>query len=294
VYICHLDESGVVDTVPTSSHYVLLGLAIPAVTWRDKDRSVSQLAQHHRIGGCEIHAAWMARRYPEQERVPGFDKMSDQERRRAVQRERKADLVKAQLRGVKAVRSLARNYKLTEPFVHMSHEERLSVLRSLADLVGQWDDARIFAEAHDKASARRGAPERILDDAFEQVVSRFHHFLDKKKATVGILVHDSNQTTQKHLTAMMRRFHDSGTLWTAIPKIAETPLFVDSSLTSMVQVADLCSFAVRRHFEKGESDLFDRFYDRFDRLGNGKLVGLRHFTGRRRCGCRACRDHGRE
>ncbi|MDB4950259.1 MAG: hypothetical protein JWM27_2908 [Gemmatimonadetes bacterium] len=48
----------------------------------------------------------------------------------------------------------------------------------------------------------------------------------------------------------------------------------------------------RRHFENAEADLLDRFYGRFERA-QGKLVGIRHYTGKQACGCRVCVDHGR-
>ncbi len=69
-------------------------------------------------------------------------------------------------------------------------------------------------------------------------------------------------------------------------------MFVDSSLTSMIQLADLAAFATRRFIERGERELFDPLYARFDRKGS-TLVGARHYTGRSRCTCRICEDHGR-
>ena len=46
----------------------------------------------------------------------------------------------------------------------------------------------------------------------------------------------------------------------------------------MVQVADLVAYATRRFFDNGETDLFDRFYSRYDRTPGGLLVGLRHLA----------------
>jgi hypothetical protein len=108
----------------------------------------------------------------------------------------------------------------------------------------------------------------------------------------GLLVQDNNQTVSARLTAMMRNFHSVGTMWTDIDRIIETPLFVDSSLTSMVQMADVCAYATRRFFENYETDLFDRIYDRFDRAA-GRVVGIRHYTGVVQCTCRVCVDHRR-
>ena len=120
-----------------------------------------------------------------------------------------------------------------------------------------------------------------------------HHYLEAKDIPVAIIVQDQNRAASKHLTDLMRRFHAQGTFFTKIPRLVETPLFVESGLTSMVQVADLCAYAVRRFFENGETDLFDRIYGRFDRKPSGTLVGLRHYTGDVTCSCRVCKDHGR-
>ena len=53
----------------------------------------------------------------------------------------------------------------------------------------------------------------------------------------------------------MKRFHQQGTLWTEIKHIIETPLFVDSQLTSLVQIADPCAYSLRRYLENSETEL---------------------------------------
>src|SRR2546422_3328952 len=44
-----------------------LGLAIAAETWKAKDREVSQILTKYELTGQEVHAAWLARRYPRSE-----------------------------------------------------------------------------------------------------------------------------------------------------------------------------------------------------------------------------------
>ena len=73
---------------------------------------------------------------------------------------------------------------------------------------------------------------------------------------------DDNETVKRKHTQRMRDFHRKGTLWTSIERIIETPLFVDSQLTSMVQIADLCSYSLRQFVEKGETTLFNKIYAR--------------------------------
>jgi len=292
MYICYLDESGNVERRGTTPYFVLLGLAIPASSWKAKDREIQTVLNRHNLYG-EIHTAWMVRRYPEQERVSGFPGLAPDDRRAVTLRERKADLAKAAMRGTKAVKALAKNYRKTEPFIHLTHAERVEAVRAVADTIRGWNDATLFADAQRKAAHDPNAQDqRILDFAFEQVVTRYHHLLVRQGIEVGIIVQDQNDTAALRLTRLARRYHRGGTAYSTIDRIVETPLFVDSELTLLVQMADLCSYAVRRFFENSETDLFDRIYPRFDRLGT-KLVGLRHYTGSAQCTCRVCVDHGR-
>ena len=84
MHICYLDESGTSEVGANTTHFVLLGVAIPADSWKEKDRGITQIKQRFDIEGDEIHTAWIVRDYPEQRRVPGFEAMSYAERRRAV------------------------------------------------------------------------------------------------------------------------------------------------------------------------------------------------------------------
>jgi hypothetical protein len=132
VYIASLDESGVVEPSGTT-HFVLVAFAIPAARWKDSDARLQMIKAKHRLADHEVHTAWLLRRYPEQDRIADLDKMSDPERRAAVKRERKIDLGKASLRGEKAVNELAKNYKKTEAYVHLTHAERVALVRDFAD-----------------------------------------------------------------------------------------------------------------------------------------------------------------
>lgn len=293
MYIAYLDESGVPENANTS-HFVLLGLAIRAEAWRGKDVSITDLKVRHRLGTAELHAGWMARRFSEQERIAGFDQMGETDRRAAVVKERRIDMRAAAARSRKAAMDLAKNHRKTEPYIHLTRAERMDALRDMADRIGTWDDAFIFADAQYKAASYpRITPEKIFDFAFMQVVTRFNTFL-VNAGDFGMLVQDRNDTSADRLTYLMRSFHRDGTEWAdEIKQIVETPLFVESALTSMVQLADICSYATRRFFENQETDLFDRIYPRFQRW-NQKLVGLRHFTGKDHpCDCRVCIDHVR-
>jgi hypothetical protein len=302
MFCCYLDESGTPEVGAQTSHFVLLGLAIPAHTWHSKDAAVGAVKRRcHLSDDTEIHTGFMARRFPEQEHVAGLEAMSYPDRRTAVATARKNELIRIAATGTPdQLKQRKKQFAKTDAYIHLTFTERHTCLEMLADEVRTWGDARIFGAAIDKRRYARTVP--IFDYAFEQLVSRFHTFLNIKahlsgeddpairthrSVNMGLLIEDNNETVEKRLTELMRRFHTHGTLWQVIDRIIETPLFVDSSLTSMVQVADLCAYAVRRFFENGERNLFDRIVSRIDRRGT-ELAGLMHYTGGVTCTCEVC------
>jgi len=298
LYFCYLDESGVPEDACTT-HFVLVGLAIPASDWKAIEARIRSLKSQYGVDGDEVHTAWIARRYVEQERIDNFETLIQQDRRLAVEPLRQQHLLRLAASGTrKQLESAKKNYRKTEPYIHLTRDERVTLLQKLADMVGQWQEARLFAEAIDKQEAySKPHHSPPFEFAFTELVQRFEYFLRNRgkhlqQDLLGVLVQDNNQTVARRLTDLMLRFHRQGTRWTNIDHIVETPLFVDSQLTAMVQMADLCGYAIRRYYENDETDLFDRIYPRFDRTAQG-VVGIRHFTARG-CACRVCHDRQRE
>lgn len=294
VRICYLDESGTAELTGGTSHFILLGLSIQGETWKSKDNEITMIKRRFGLERAEIHSGWLTRRYLEQERTPNFETLGVAERREAVQRARDEFLVKkAALRGPASVQEDRKNFKKTVPYIHLTLAERSELLRQVAEAVGRWDDCRLFAECTDKRSFRGLPPQTPpYEEAFTQLVTRFHRFLEGQVPPEhGLLVQDHNETVARRLTELMRIFHERGTRWTdQIRLLVETPLFVDSQLTSMVQVADVCAYATRRYCEKRETELLDYLFPKFHQVGN-RLVGIRHYTGPQRCTCRICSLH---
>lgn len=304
MYFCYLDESGTPQLGAQTSHFILLGLAIPAAAWHEKDRRVNVIKARYALKDVEVHTGYIARRFPEQEHIPKFEQMDSIQRRAAMEMARKNSLIKAAaLKTGDQLKALKKLYAKSADYIHLTHAQRTQLLQELADEISSWNDTRLFAEAVDKATMPPNAD--IFEKAFEQVVTRFHTFLVKWESgrvnqggsvsatsvhNFGLLIQDNNQTVAKNITALMRRFHVQGTLWARVERIIETPLFVDSSLTSMVQMADLCAYATRRFFENGEGDLFNRIFGRFDKA-SGKIVGIRHYVGATICKCKVCDAH---
>jgi hypothetical protein len=259
VYICYVNKSDALQNVVDASHFVLAGLAIPAVQWKELEAKIIKIKKRFELTTTEIDTAWMLRRYaaPDGE-DPG---------------------------------------RKTEGFLHLTGEERRAFLERICDEITTWTEARLFAEAYDR-NALSSFPltsNRMYEFAFHHVIGRFQAFLVNRgnylgSPLYGLVVQAQQGENSAKVTNVMRNSHRNGPSWTKFDKIVETPLLVDIRSTSMVQIADVCSFAVLRFFEYGETDLFDRIYPKFDRAKD-TVVGIRHYTAHKCCQCRVCVDH---
>lgn len=294
VYFCYIDESGTPQIPGNTSHYVLVGISIPIYKWKFCEQRIYTIKKKYNLVGSEIHKGWIVRKYIEQSKIPDFDKLDYATRRHEVGKLRKRELLKLQkAQKPKHYKQTRKNYRQTDAYIHLTHAERMAFIEEVADLVGSFSFARLFGEAIDKIHFDPNRSKLSVDEqGLEQIVSRFEQYLKIRSKTLknngvyGALIHDNNDTVSKRHTALMKRFHQHGTLWTSIERIIETPLFVNSELTNLVQIADLCCYAIRRYLENNESNLFDRIKRKVDRK-NGRIVGIRHFTDPS-CKCEFC------
>jgi hypothetical protein len=296
MYLCYIDESGTSDIPGNTSHFILAGFSIPVLHWKDCEQEISNIKKKYGVENAEIHIAWMLRKYNEQMDINNFSSLDYFQRKSEVTQQRKKEILRLQRENKPALlKQTKKNFIKTENYIHLSFEERKALILDIAGCISKWKFARIFAECIDKIYFDPSRTNQTVDEqAFEQIVSRFEQYLqvigkNSSATNCGLLIHDNNETISKKHTNLMKQFHQRGTLWTQIHNIIETPLFVDSQLTSMVQIADVCAYALRRYLENGEDELFDLILQRADRK-DGKVVEVRHFTNTT-CTCKICSNH---
>lgn len=296
MYLCYIDESGVSSIPGNTSHFVLAGISIPVLLWSKADGAITAALKKYGLEHEELHTAWLLRPYPEQIKVPDFEKLNWKDRRSAVEQERTKELLRLQKAGKsKPYQQAKKNYKHSQPYIHLTMAERRMLVNDIAKMVAKWDYAKLFAECIDKTHFDPSKTKQTVDEqAFEQVISRFEQYLVNTSPKAGpkhhgLIVHDNNQTIAHKHTTLMRHYQREGTFFTDIKRIVETPLFVDSSLTRMVQVADLCCYALRRYLENKETGLFEHVFIRADRVGK-RVLGVRHFSDPT-CSCIICESH---
>lgn len=295
MHICYIDESGTSQIPGNTSHFILAGLAIPIEDWKKCDRDIRKVKEAYNLLEAEIHTGWIIRPYLEQKKIENFESLSEDKRIYEVKKYRNQKLLQLQKGSNKKLyKQTKKNFRLTENYIHLTFDQRQVFVEDIAKCISKWQSARLFAECIDKLFYDPKRCGKSVDEqAFEQVVSRFEYFLrniEKPSGkTYGLIIHDNNETVAKKHTLLMKKFHRSGTLWTKVRHIIETPLFVDSALTSMVQISDLCAYALRRYLENGEKKLFCHIFKRADRKDN-RVVGVRHFS-EKHCECDICSNH---
>lgn len=285
-YLIYLDESGIPQATPQNTHYALAGVAIPANSWAAKRDALEALRQQYGIGGLEIHVAWLLRPYVEQAAIPDFETLTREARRDAVLRLRAGKLKAVEARGAShQSRELRTFHRKSAAYVHLTLAERQGLARDVADLAASWSDLVLFGEVVDKRVPNRRPPD---ETAYEQVVTRFEAMLARRSA-VGVVAYDANETIAERLTSLTADYQRVGATWRRLTHIGGHPFFVASHLSDMIQIADVVAYGLRRYCEKGETDLLNRYFSRFDRLP-GRLVGLRHYRGGRQCSCMICAE----
>ena len=171
----------------------------------------------------------------------------------------------------------------------MVRNDRLAAIEGGLDLLKNANrGVTAFAVVVDKQAV---SPDDPVERAFEEICNRFNLFLarlyrqgDKHR---GLVVMDKSRY-EEALQGLARRFRDQGTRWGNLRNLAEVPLFVDSTASRLIQIADLLAWAVWRRYEQNDTRYFDRIAQRFD-TEDGVIHGLVHFKRpTEQCMCPAC------
>ena len=175
------------------------------------------------------------------------------------------------------------------PWNRLSTDAAHGTLKAVLQIVNKsYDSTRLFACAIDK----RAFPDRDpVEMAFEDLCKRFDIFLSRLRSEGdpqrGMIVLDKT-TRETSLQNLSREFRKTGTRWGTLKNIADTPFFVDSRASRLVQIADHVAYSVFRRYNSGDSQYFDIIAHRFDKAGN-VIHGLVHKHAERQpCLCPAC------
>ena len=176
-----------------------------------------------------------------------------------------------------------------KPWKELSLDQARGVLKAVLKVVSEsYDTARLFSCAIRKADFPGEDPVKL---AFEDLCQRFDLFLSNESKSGqrdrGMLILDES-THETSLQSLSREFRKVGTRWGSLKNIADTPFFVNSQASRLIQIADHIAYSVFRRYNAGDAQYFDIVASRFHEV-DGIVHGLSHkHAGRQKCLCPAC------
>lgn len=128
--------------------------------------------------------------------------------------------------------------------------------------------------------------------AFEDLCSRFEMFLNRifhqtKVSEKGIIILDKS-VHEGSLQKLSITFRQSGTKWRTLANLAEVPMFIESTTSRLIQLADHIAYATFRRFQRMDLSYFDVIQRLFDTDERGIIHGLEHKHHSLSCTCSAC------
>ncbi|WP_199248620.1 DUF3800 domain-containing protein [[Phormidium] sp. ETS-05] len=176
------------------------------------------------------------------------------------------------------------------PWKNMEREDAQGVIKAVLKVLARsHNNVRAFACAVHKGSYPGSDPVEL---AFEDLCSRFNIYLGRLRAAgdiqQGLLILDKS-TYETTLQKLARDFQTRGTQWGAVIRnIVDTPFFVDSHASRLIQIADHVAYSVFRRYNARDTQYFDIFAAKFDEA-DGIIHGLAHKqTVEPMCMCPAC------
>ncbi len=179
-------------------------------------------------------------------------------------------------------------------FGQFSRDDRQRMLDAVYDAIARttYPSAVLFATAmHISAVKNR---DQALRDTFEDLVQRANTFLvrlnNQGNPQKGLLIIDRSQSTEDRYRTLISEFRKSGTSYGYLGNIVDIPYFSQSGDTRLLQLADFVAYAVFRYYERDDSQVLDKIFNRFDgRAKDSERDGLKHITRTsEECLCKAC------
>jgi len=131
--------------------------------------------------------------------------------------------------------------------------------------VGDNRDCRVFAAVIHK---RHCGERDVVELAFEEICRRFDVYLAgmhrRNDTQRGIIILDKS-STELRIQKLARTFKYTGHAVGRTRNYAEVPLFLDSTASRLIQLADLVTYAFFQAYERGNPEYLDIFRHRIHR-----------------------------
>jgi hypothetical protein len=178
------------------------------------------------------------------------------------------------------------------PWDSMPRHKRIELMREVYTLLSNQRNVvgvSLFGVVLHKPHNRTGAH---IQKTCEEMAGHFDAYLgslelesqDKQR---GLMIFDQSRH-EKTVQALMTQYRTTGASFGRVKRLAEVPLFTDSKITRMLQLADFIAYALYRRYESSDAQFFDMILPTFHE-GSGILHGLVHLNSDfRTCFCPGC------
>ncbi|WP_189734635.1 DUF3800 domain-containing protein [Streptomyces nojiriensis] len=133
--------------------------------------------------------------------------------------------------------------------------------------------------------------------AYEVLLNKFDVMLKRNRSEnggddLGLVIHDRRLVAERDIQAWTREWRRAAGTIGQLRNLADVPLFADSKATRLIQVADLVSYAIWRHYspDPPKEDYIEHLWEVFDKKAE-QMCGMVHYTpsyGSGTCTCRSC------
>lgn len=180
-------------------------------------------------------------------------------------------------------------------FRTLTKETREKLLVDLYNIINEhrFPNVVVFGAVIGLEDAR--TPNKDRNSVFEEVVCGFNTFLVENYRTArasnrgfgnkGLIIIDKNREEQ--YKQVLDNLQEGGTKYGYLGNVIDIPYFARCHDTPMLQLADLCSYAIFRYYEKKDDTYFKIVLPHIYKTLKGQLFGLKHLTDHP-CTCVAC------
>ncbi|MCU4674101.1 DUF3800 domain-containing protein [Catenovulum sp. 2E275] len=156
-------------------------------------------------------------------------------------------------------------------------EARLNAIKDALNLI----DGKHYKIIASIVKKQAISPEDPVHYTFQQLITRFDHFLTRehlhfKNTQRGLVLFDKS-SKEAPIQALATEFKTNGHEWGNLRNMAEVPVFVDSTATRLIQLADLVAYALFRKYEKNDpqfSDIIEKKFDYFGGVQHGLHLAI--------------------
>lgn len=184
-------------------------------------------------------------------------------------------------------------------FRTLSKDVREHLLEDLYNIIfeNRFPNIIVFGAVLGRESSKNPYEDRSR--TFEEVICSFnsflvenyriHHEREERFGNKGLVIIDKYREEQ--YKQLLDTFLEEGTKYGYLANIVDIPYFARCRDTPMLQLADLCAYAIFRFYVKHDDTYFNLIRPRLFRTVHGRLFGLKHITCNP-CTCISCTSQG--